>query len=88
MKERKRRSSNLGSSRSLTSSLKESGMIEESPQLPPKKLESIGLPTVREESPEKNISQSLERSNITDEINVEEEENELAKAVYHYDTLI
>ena len=46
MKERKRRSSNLGSSRSLTSSLKESGMIEDSPQL--KKMDSVGLPTVRE----------------------------------------
>ena len=45
MKERKRRSSNLGSSRSLTSSLKESGMVEDSPRL--KKMDSIGLPTVR-----------------------------------------
>lgn len=45
-------------------------MIEESPHL--KKMDSIGLPTVRQESPDKNISQSLERSNITDEINIEE----------------
>lgn len=84
MKERKRRSSNLGSSRSLSSSLKESGVLEESPQLPPKKVE--GLPTVREESPDKNYSRSLERSHITEEDG--DEENELMKAVFHYDALI
>jgi hypothetical protein len=34
MKERRRRSSNLGSSRSLTSSLKDSGLIPDSPNTP------------------------------------------------------
>jgi hypothetical protein len=68
MKEKRRRSSNLGSSRSLTSSLKGSGIIEEQPQSASKKLEFDRLPTVREESPDKNMSRELERSNITDDI--------------------
>ena len=41
-------------------------MMQESPQIPSKKLESGGLPIVREESPDKNMSHSLERSNITE----------------------
>lgn len=68
MKERRRRSSNLGSSRSLTSSLKDSGLISEGPNTPsysqqlPKmdsnflqsgKLDA-GLHPIKEESPNRD----------------------------------
>jgi hypothetical protein len=99
MKERRKRSSksNLGSSRSLTSSLRESAIIPPNhPAAPTTPLAAPDneniinkfpsfLPIVREEtSPErKDLSQELSHSNI-----VEEEENELARAICHYDSII
>ena len=94
MKERKKRSSrsNLGSSRSLTSSLKESNgqntpVGTSSPENDPFASKMAGiLPIVKEEmSPERNnISHDMSKSNILEE----ENEDELARAIYHYDSII
>lgn len=90
MKEKRKRNSksNLGSSRSLSSSMKESGILDSpsvdthSYQLPSKI--ATFLPTVKEESPDrKDLSQELNRSQIE-----EEEDNELARAIFHYDSVI
>ena len=96
MKERKKRSSrsNLGSSRSLTSSIRES--VKDGQTVPAaanspehneldKKLAGI-LPIVKEEhSPDrKDLSREFSKSNILEEDN----EDELARAIFHYDSLI
>ena len=92
MKERKKRSSrsNLGSSRSLTSSIRESAKdgqpvpVSHSPEHHEldKKLAGI-LPIVKEEnSPDrKDLSREFSKSNILEE----ELEDELARAIFHYD---
>ena len=78
----------MGSSRSLNSSVRGEGQ-EEMPltNVPLKQTESARLPIVREESPDRSLNHSLDRSNVTEEQG-EDEDNELAKAVYHYDALI
>lgn len=49
-------------------------------------MDSIRLATVKEESPDKSLSRSMERSHLTEDAG--EEENELIKVIYHYDALI
>lgn len=90
MKERRKRSSksNLGSSQSLGSSLKESALIASTPEASENisRLPSF-LPIVKEESsPERRNLSDMSQSNIMEDEN--ENENELARAIYHYDTVI
>lgn len=72
MKERRKKSSHMGSSRSLTSSLKESGVVESNPDSQQMSLVKMqtSLPPVKQESPGKGGDfSSPDRKDFSQDLN-------------------